>query len=78
MKRGQSEEKDQGRWPELVSYSSIGVEFAASVLIGVFIGYRLDLYFHTKPYLMVIGLFFGAAAGFYNLYKLARRGELKE
>lgn len=67
------EDKSRGRrTQELVSYGSVGTELVASVLICGFIGYRLDFYFHTKPWLMVVGLFVGAAAGFYNLYKVTR------
>lgn len=77
MKQDQDKYEGKGRWQELVSTGSVGVELVASVLIGAFIGYRLDLYFHTKPWLMVVGLFLGALAGFYNLYKVTLRSEQK-
>jgi ATP synthase protein I len=60
---------EQVDWRASTSLASIGIELAASVLIGAFLGNRLDLYFHTKPWLMVVGLFVGAAAGFYSIYK---------
>lgn len=75
MRQGQDRHEDKSRWQELVSGGSVGIELVASVLIGTFIGYRLDLYFHTKPWLMVVGLFLGALAGFYNLYKVTIRDE---
>lgn len=77
MKQGQKRYDGEGRWQELVAYGSVGVELVVAVLIGTFIGYRLDLYFHTNPWLMVIGLFLGALAGFYNLYRVTLKAERK-
>lgn len=70
------DEKDnKGSWQSTVEYGSIGVELAASVFIGAFLGYRIDLYLHTEPYFMVGGLILGAAAGFYSLYKISVKAE---
>lgn len=77
MTQGQDKYEGKGRFKELVSAGSVGIELVASVLISAFIGYRLDLYFYTKPWLMVVGIFLGALAGFYNLYKVTLRGKLK-
>jgi F0F1-type ATP synthase assembly protein I len=69
------EDGNKGSWQGMVEYGSIGVELAASVFIGAFIGYRIDLYLHTEPYFMVSGLMLGAAAGFYSLYNIAVKAE---
>lgn len=65
------EDKDNGKgtWREVSSLGGIGIELAVSVLLGTFLGYRADLYFKTDPWLMVVGLITGAAAGFYSIYK---------
>lgn len=65
------EDKDDGTgaFREFSTLGGIGIELAASVLVGTFLGYRADLYFKTKPWLMVVGLLLGAAAGFYSIYK---------
>ena len=68
MKQGVNKD-EQVDWRTSTSLASIGIELAASVLIGAFLGNRLDLYFHTKPWLMVVGLFIGAVAGFYSIYE---------
>ncbi len=43
-----------------------------SVLIGLFAGQYLDTRFGTEPWLLMVGLFFGATAGFLSLYRLLR------
>lgn len=50
-------------------YLSIGLEFAASILICLGIGWWADGRFHTSPWFMLGGAFFGMAAGFVNLYR---------
>jgi len=48
---------------------SSGLELAVSVGIMCVVGYFLDRHFGTTPWLMVVGIFFGAAAGFYLFVK---------
>lgn len=50
-------------------YLSIGVEFAASILICLGVGWWVDQRLRTAPWLMLGGAFFGMAAGFVNLYR---------
>ncbi|MEM1417638.1 MAG: AtpZ/AtpI family protein [Myxococcota bacterium] len=54
-------------------FGGIGLEMAALLLIGVYGGRWLDARFDTGRTLELAGLFFGIAAGFYNLLKLARQ-----
>jgi len=49
----------------------IGVELVAALVVGVALGYGLDTLFGTKPLLSLLGFFFGAAAGFLNVYRVA-------
>lgn len=66
----QEEDKDeQDTWRGSASISNVGIELAVAVFIGAFLGYQGDRYFHTKPWLMVFGLFLGTAAGFYRIYR---------
>lgn len=50
----------------------LGVEMAVATFLGAVMGYALDSFFNTKPWLMVIGLFFGVAAGGLGVYRAAR------
>lgn len=49
----------------------IGVELVAALLVGVGLGYLLDLWLNTLPLMSLLGFFFGAAAGFLNVYRVA-------
>jgi len=48
-------------------------EFAAAVVVGGLIGWQADVWLGTKPWLLVIFLGLGTAAGFWNIYRLAAR-----
>lgn len=45
----------------------------ASTLIGLFMGYYLDRWLDTGPWLTLLFLGFGIAAGFRNIFILTRR-----
>ena len=47
----------------------MGTELVAAVAVGVGIGYVLDLWLGTKPWLMVVFFFLGSAAGMLNVYR---------
>ncbi len=49
----------------------LGVELVSALVIGVAIGYFLDLWLGTKPWLMLVFFVFGAAAGFMGVYRAA-------
>ncbi len=55
-------------------YSYIGIFFGVAVLIGYFGGAWLDGKYGTTPWLSIVGVFVGIAAGFRELYRLAKRG----
>jgi len=63
---------------ELGRYGALGFEMALSVLIGLGIGYYLDKWLGTAPWLMIIWLVFGFAAGFRSLYRAAVRSEKEQ
>ena len=56
--------------------SSLGISMVAATIIGLAMGYYLDRWLGTSPWLTVLFLGFGVAAGFRNLFVLANR-ELK-
>ena len=51
----------------------LGTEFVASVAVGTIIGFILDSWFDTKPWLMIIFFFLGTAAGMLNVIRAANR-----
>lgn len=52
--------------------TNAGLMFPSSIAVGVAIGYGLDRLFNTAPVLLIVFFFYGAAAGFYNLYKISK------
>jgi len=54
-------------WRELAFFSSLGFSVALSVFIGLGVGVFLDRYFDTSPWLMMVFLLLGIAAGFRNI-----------
>ena len=47
----------------------LGTELVASVGVGTIIGFILDNWFGTKPWLIIIFFFLGAAAGMLNIIR---------
>ncbi|PQP34690.1 F0F1 ATP synthase subunit [Desulfobacteraceae bacterium SEEP-SAG9] len=55
-------------WRELAYYSSLGLQVALSIFIGLGVGVFLDRrVFNTTPWLTLIFLGLGIAAGFRNI-----------
>ena len=51
----------------------LGTELVAAVEVGTIIGFILDSWFDTKPWLIIIFFFLGAAAGMLNVIRTANR-----
>lgn len=56
--------------------SSVGISMVAATFIGLAMGYYLDKWLGTSPWLTLIFLAFGIVAGFRNIFILTTR-ELK-
>ena len=67
---GRTEPESDGR-SGLGFAMRIGVELVAALIIGVAIGYFLDQWLGTKPWLMLLGFVFGSVAGFLGVYRAA-------
>jgi ATP synthase protein I len=57
---------------------TVGLMFPVSIAVGLVIGYLLDRLFNIFPILTVIFLFYGIAAAFINLFKLAKKDHENE
>ncbi len=51
----------------------LGTELVAAVTVGTIIGFILDSWFDTKPWLIIIFFFLGTAAGILNVIRTANR-----
>ena len=56
----------------------LGTELVAAVAVGTIIGFILDSWFDTKPWLIIIFFFLGAAAGMLNVIRAANRMQKKD
>ena len=66
---------EQGTWKALGELSSIGLTLVVATVIGLVAGYYADRWLGTKPWLLLIGLGLGIAAGFVNLFRSVTRAE---
>jgi len=66
-----SESKGNGSF--MGSAFKLGTDLVAAVVVGTIIGFILDNWFDTKPWLMIIFFFLGSIAGILNVIKAAQR-----
>lgn len=57
----------------LGAMSTVGFSFVFSMLIGFGLGYYLDTWLGTSPWLLLLFTLFGLAAGITNVYRTANR-----
>jgi ATP synthase protein I len=69
---------ERSSWAQYLSYSAIGIEMGAALVVGMAIGWFLDRTFHTPPWCLVIFTAFGIAAGFRNVIAAARKATADE
>ena len=70
-KQVQSNSEKRGSF--MGSAFKLGTELVAAVAVGTIIGFILDSWFDTKPWLIIIFFFLGAAAGMMNVIRTANR-----
>ena len=67
------ENTQENRGSFMGSAFKLGTELVASVVVGTIIGFILDSWFDTKPWLIIIFFFLGAAAGMLNVIRAANK-----
>jgi ATP synthase protein I len=66
---------DQSAWKALGELSTVGLTLVVATMLGLAGGYYLDRWLGTSPWLTLIGLLLGIAAGFVNLFRSVNRAE---
>ena len=51
------------------SSASITIEFTAQIGVGIFLGYKLDQFFNTRPWFLLILLILSLISSLYSMYK---------
>ena len=69
----QIENDGENRGSFMGSAFKLGTELVAAVAVGTIIGFILDSWFGTKPWLIIIFFFLGTAAGILNVIRTANR-----
>ena len=70
-KHAQNDAEKKGSF--MGSAFKLGTELVAAVVVGTIIGFILDNWFDTKPWLIIIFFFLGAAAGLLNVIRTANQ-----
>ena len=69
----QLDNENEKRGSFMGSAFKLGTELVAAVAVGTIIGFILDTLFDTKPWLIIVFFFLGAAAGMLNVIRAANR-----
>ena len=75
-----------GRWVQITQLGgtagTLGLHIVSAIIVGLVIGYFLDDYFGTKPWMIMIFFMVGVVAGFKMVFedfrKLQRREEARK
>jgi ATP synthase protein I len=67
------EEENRKRARLMGVFITLPLVLAISPLLGWWIGRWLDTYFGTAPYLMIVSLLLGLAAGVREFYRIVKR-----
>jgi F0F1-type ATP synthase assembly protein I len=70
-----SPERDSSRsvWQVVAQYSYLGIFFGVAVMLGAFGGRWIERRWGGAPWVSLAGVLIGIAAGFRELYRVARR-----
>ena len=55
--------------PSPAEFAGSGVQFVVAILLFLYLGKWLDSKLGTAPWLLMLGVFVGAGAGFYSFYR---------
>ena len=66
-------EKENPQTSNIGQAFKLSTELVAAVLVGTIIGFILDNWFDTKPWLIIIFFFVGVVAGILNVIRPAKK-----
>ena len=66
-------EKENPQTSNIGQAFKLSTELVAAVLVGTIIGFILDNWFDTKPWLIIIFFFVGVVAGITNVIRSAKK-----
>jgi F0F1-type ATP synthase assembly protein I len=67
-----------GGGPSVAEFAGVGLQFAVSILVFVYAGQWLDRKLGTAPWMLMLGVFLGAGASFYSMYRKLTAAQRRE
>lgn len=68
-RRQAAESEDQRQAGAFGKYAGVGLQFAVSIVLFLYLGQWIDGKLGTAPWGLIIGVFTGAGAAFYSMYR---------
>jgi ATP synthase protein I len=65
--------KEKSTFKGLGLLASMGIALVVTTFLGLMVGIYLDRVFGTEPWLMIVFLILGVAAGFRNIYTTMKK-----
>ena len=65
--------EEKGALKDLLSASTLGIHLVAATFVGLAVGYFLDDFFGTKPWLTMTFLGLGIGTGFRDIFRMIKR-----
>ena len=59
-------------------FAGVGLQFAAAIIVFLYGGQWLDRKLGTEPWFLIIGVFTGASAAFYSMYRKLMKAQERE
>ena len=75
---GYQDPRDRAERSNLGQYAGLGLQFAASILLFLYLGQWLDRRFGTAPVFLLLGVFLGAGGSFYSMYRRLMAAQERE
>ena len=60
------------------AYLGLGLQFGLAIILFMFVGKWADAQLGTSPWLLILGVFVGAAGGFYSIYRRLMADQKRE
>ena len=75
---GAGSEEDRRFAASAGMYAGVGLQFAIAIVLFLFLGRWLDARMGTKGIFTIAGVFVGAGAGFYSMYRKLMAAQARE
>jgi F0F1-type ATP synthase assembly protein I len=75
---GDAERRDRRHASAAAKYGGLGFQFAASIILFLYAGRWLDRKLDSEPWFLILGVFTGAGAAFYSMYRTLMADQRRE